>query len=183
MGQNRDELLDCAKFIEELKPRNVLEVGTQYGASFLVWCTLSTGIRVSVDMPNGVFGGIPMDTVRERDTLFQQRFQNVFFVEKDSHLQSTVEEVEGLFKGDLVDFLFIDADHTYDGVSSDYNMYKKFVRVGGYIGFHDINKIEECQVDRFWGELVGEKIEFNYHQSWVSWRTNIGGIGVIKHEG
>jgi len=182
MGQNKDELMECAKFVENLRPHNILEIGTQYGATLFVWCALSTGKRISVDMPNGVFGGIPIGTVQERDASFTARFENVFFVEKDSHSEETAEEVGKILNGELVDFLFIDADHTYEGVSKDYHMYKKFVRKGGYIGFHDINEIEECRVDKFWKELQGDKIEFNFHQSWVSWRTNIGGIGVIRNE-
>lgn len=35
------------------------------------------------------------------------------------------------------DVLFIDADHTYDGVRSDYLMYRHLVRRGGVVTFHD----------------------------------------------
>jgi hypothetical protein len=36
------------------------------------------------------------------------------------------------------DFLFIDGDHTYEGVEGDFEMYSPLVRRGGTIAFHDI---------------------------------------------
>ena len=182
IGQNKDEIIACAQFIESIKPQNILEIGSQFGGTFYIWCGLSSGTRISVDLPYGPFGGVTKEATNERNNIIKNRFNNVYFIEGDSHKQETVDSVSNILKEDKVDFLFIDADHTYEGVKSDYTLYKKFVKIGGYIGFHDINIIDECQVDRLWNELKGEKIEFNFHQSWVSWRTNIGGIGVIKNE-
>ena len=34
--------------------------------------------------------------------------------------------------------MFIDGDHSYDGVRSDYEMYAPLVRNGGLVAFHDI---------------------------------------------
>jgi cephalosporin hydroxylase len=38
-----------------------------------------------------------------------------------------------------IDILFIDGDHSYDGVLSDFNLYSGFVNNGGYIIFDDYN--------------------------------------------
>ncbi|MFD2879166.1 class I SAM-dependent methyltransferase [Paenibacillus rhizoplanae] len=38
-----------------------------------------------------------------------------------------------------MDLLFIDGDHSYGGVSSDYHMYRQLVSQGGIIAFHDIH--------------------------------------------
>ena len=50
----------------------------------------------------------------------------------------TVAEVRELLGGEPLDFLFIDGDHSYDGVRQDYESYAPLVRPGGLIGFHDI---------------------------------------------
>ena len=83
-----------------------------------------------------------------------------------------------LKEGEL-DFLFIDGDHTYEGVKKDYEDYKKYVKDGGWIGFHDIKNTEfhrnaNCRVDLLWNELEGEKIEF------IDNSSQYGGIGFIK---
>ncbi|MEO8732948.1 MAG: class I SAM-dependent methyltransferase, partial [Flavobacteriales bacterium] len=53
------------------------------------------------------------------------------------------------------DYLFIDGDHTYEGVKADYERYRPLVRPGGKIVFHDVveHRSSACQVDRFWREL------------------------------
>ena len=93
------------------------------------------------------------------------------------------EELKQLVKDKLdntkLDFLFIDGDHTYEGVKQDFEMYKEFVKPGGWIGFHDIKDTEfhrnaDCRVDILWNEIEGEKIEFLDNSS------SYGGIGFIK---
>jgi predicted O-methyltransferase YrrM len=49
-----------------------------------------------------------------------------------------LRKIEGILKGRKVDFLFIDADHSYEGVKKDFEMYSPLVRKGGIIAFHDI---------------------------------------------
>ena len=57
--------------------------------------------------------------------------------------------------GLAVDFLFIDGDHTYDGVSKDHETFAPLVRHGGLVGFHDIHPIDDglTEVPRYWREL------------------------------
>ena len=38
---------------------------------------------------------------------------------------------------DKIDILFIDGDHSLNGVIADYNLYKDLVNIGGYIVFDD----------------------------------------------
>ena len=39
------------------------------------------------------------------------------------------------------DFLFIDGDHSYEGVKADFEHWEQFVKVGGHIAFHDMVQI------------------------------------------
>ena len=53
-----------------------------------------------------------------------------------------------------MDFLFIDADHTAQGVRADYRLYSPLVRKGGMIAFHDIGiTLPEYGVRAVWQEL------------------------------
>ena len=52
--------------------------------------------------------------------------------------------------------MFIDGDHTYDGVKADFEMYSPLVRKGGLFALHDIclhPPVMDCHVDKFWAEL------------------------------
>ncbi len=54
----------------------------------------------------------------------------------DTGHRKTVLAVEKAVSGSA-DVLFIDADHTYGGVRSDYFTYRHLVRRGGVVAFHD----------------------------------------------
>lgn len=43
---------------------------------------------------------------------------------------------------ELVDFVFVDGDHSYAGVRGDVSIWLKHVRPGGIIAVHDYNKVE-----------------------------------------
>jgi predicted O-methyltransferase YrrM len=73
--------------------------------------------------------------------------------------------VEYLMKDGGFDLVFIDADHTYSGCKRDAILYKQYVKLGGYLLFHDtmhasmnhgVKRVawELKQDDRF--ELIGE---------------------------
>jgi predicted O-methyltransferase YrrM len=40
-------------------------------------------------------------------------------------------------KTNYVDMLFIDGDHSYDGVKADWNAYQRFLKAGSIVVFHD----------------------------------------------
>lgn len=79
-----------------------------------------------------------------------------------------------LLQGDPLDYLFIDADHTYDGVRQDFQAYGPLVRSGGLIAFHDIvthKKETQCEVERFWNEI---KRQYR-HQEFIEY-PSAGGL-------
>lgn len=179
MVQNHKEILDAAKFFKRLNVTNFMEIGTDQGGSFAIWSKLSNdGIRISVDMPHGEFGRADYDEY-ERDEYLRSLGSNVTMLWGSSHEQEMLEKVEETLNGELLDFLFIDGDHTYEGVKQDYEMYRHLVKPGGWVGFHDTKDTEfhrnaNCRVDQLWSELEGQKIDF------LDNRSSFGGIGFIK---
>ena len=74
------------------------------------------------------------------------------------------------------DFLFIDGDHTYEGVKTDFEMYSPLVRQGGLVALHDICKHPpemDCHVDQCWRELRQK-----YKTSEFIENPNQGGFGI-----
>jgi len=51
------------------------------------------------------------------------------------------------------DLIFIDADHTYEGVKSDFNNYLPMLSKRGVIGFHDVECPDWMGINKFWNEL------------------------------
>jgi predicted O-methyltransferase YrrM len=72
--------------------------------------------------------------------------------------------VRAALDGRALDVLFIDGDHSYEGVKRDWELYSPLVRAGGLIGLHDIQEDYATsrgtqtaaisgEVPRFWREL------------------------------
>lgn len=183
--QNPVEIYEFAKFYQELNCKNVLEIGTFFGGTFYLLCKLSQddGKKISVDFPVDGYPGA--NAVQEHLSVIIPRVKrfakNVDVLTMDSHLPETLSAVENILAGEELDFIFIDGDHTYEGVKQDYEMYKHLVKDGGYIAFHDINKENRtlsamCTVDILWQELLQDPdiktFEFN--------QKSAGGIGVVQ---
>lgn len=182
--QKPDEFRQLMELCLKKKHETVLEIGSGRGGTLWAWSHLPNNRTViSVDMPGGDFGGGLMETDKERIENWMDKDKNTFLCSADSHLDSTYNEVyETLHKyGDgLVDILFIDGDHSYDGVRKDFVNYQRFVRKGGLIIFHDTCSHTEtaplCQVDKFWNEIKDMFDTESFHSEPLNW----GGISVIK---
>jgi cephalosporin hydroxylase len=164
--QSRWEMARLLDEVGRLRPRTMLEIGTANGGSLFAlarYCAPDARI-ISVDLPNGKFGGgypawkIPLYKS------FAGRGQRLDLIRADSHSPETLEMVKGRLHGELLDFMFIDGDHTYEGVRRDLELYEQLVRPGGIIAFHDIVPLEgdfakgindPGDVPRFWAELKG----------------------------
>jgi len=138
--QVRSEITALLDIVRDLKPCVVLEIGTAKGGTlFLLTRVVPDGARlVSVDLPGGLLGGGYPESMLKLMSAFAVGNQEIRFIRSDSHAGETRKMVEEACGHRPVDFLFIDGDHSYEGVKKDYEMYSSLVRNGGIIAFHDI---------------------------------------------
>jgi cephalosporin hydroxylase len=178
--QNYNEIYPAVEFLLKQNITNFLEIGTNQGGTFYCWtCISNHGIRISVDIPHGNFSAHEFDEIK-RNKILSGYPGYCHFISGDSHEKSTLVEVENLLKGEKLDFIFIDGDHTEEGVTQDFLMYKDLVKDGGWIGFHDIKSsyfhhTNNCFVDKLWSKLNGDKVEF------IDNSNGFGGIGLIQN--
>jgi len=172
MIQNMYEIFHGANFIKEKNLNNFMEIGTDRGGTFLIWSKITNpnGLKISVDLP--------LFDISLRNERMKKLGDKVIIIEEDSHEERCRNLISDSLNGELLDFLFIDGDHSYLGVKLDFYMYKDFVKPGGWIGFHDIKSTKHHHdtgifVDKFWEEL-------NYKKYWFLSGTNWGGIGFIQ---
>ena len=160
--QSRFELRELAEVVRARAPKVVLELGTARGGTFFVLTQVAApdATLVSIDLPSGIGGsGYPAwknDIFRS----FATDQQTVHLVRADSHSPATMARCRQILRDRPIDVLFIDADHSYDGVRTDYELYAPLVRPGGLICMHDVipNPFNEAiEVDRFWTEIAGER--------------------------
>lgn len=183
--QQKDEILTFVEFLQNFELKNVLEVGTQDGGTFLLWSKLSKpdGIKITLDLPNGPYStrGLSEEDISKRDTFLQSLGPNVHVLNMNSHDATTIAKVKHLLHGEKLDLLFIDGDHRYEGVALDFSNYQQFVKPGGIIAFHDIAESEwhisvGCFVFLLWARLktiFHVTYEFGPYENW-------GGIGALQ---
>ena len=180
-AQVKDEILGLLKIVSRMKPRVILEIGTANGGTLFLFTrvALEDAIIISIDLPGGKFGG---GYRKWRELLYKSfilQGQKIHLLRTDSHKRETLEQVGVILDGREIDFLFIDGDHSYEGVKKDFEMYSSLVKKGGIIAFHDIVVHPPeigCEVSKFWTEIRGshksEEIVKERSQNWA-------GIGVV----
>lgn len=186
--QKRAELSSLISLLKRRKLRSIVEIGTAKGGTLYVWCRVAEpdALIVSIDLPGGPFGG--GYTLKDMKTFrsYKRKHQKLCFLRLDSHKQTTVKELKQKLKGQEIDLLFIDGDHTYSGVKKDFQLYAPLVKRNGLVVLHDIlyhPEVPQCKVNKFWNEL---KRRFTYKEfkkpkenwGWGQW----GGIGVIYYK-
>lgn len=171
--QQPQEILELITLISKRAPNSVLEIGTANGGSLFLFCRAATdnATVVSIDLPAGINGG---GYPKWKSTLYQKlakQTQQLHLLRNDSHLESTQKQVSTLTPTGKFDMIMIDADHSYEGVKMDFNLYSELVSDGGVIVLHDIikNRFDpSIQVDRFWDEVkktyTTQEIIFNEEQ-------------------
>ena len=107
----------------------------------------------------------------------------MYLIRGDSHDSRTLERVKKILGGEELDFLFIDGDHTYEGVRRDFEMYSPLVRRGGVVAFHDIvphdrahDPYGQVGVPKFWSEI---KSRYRHLEIVKDWSQGWAGIGVL----
>ena len=175
--QQREEILALANAVKAIKPATILEIGTCNGGTLFIWSNLASECVITCDLNRS----------KIRDELYRSfpppdSGCEVTSLAGDSHRQEFFEKVKQSLNGRTVDFLFIDGDHTEEGVRSDYNMYSPLVRSGGIIAFHDIlekQPVPGNQVYYFWKEI---KKSTNTEEFVKDYDQTGFGIGIIHVE-
>jgi predicted O-methyltransferase YrrM len=176
--QDRAEFLEFAQLIAAQRPKNVLEIGTFRGGTLFVLARLShpDATLISLDLPDSGFGSFSRKLQEPLFRSFTRSRQRLLLLREDSHSEETRSRVAKTLNAPL-DLLFIDGDHSYPGVKSDYEMYSPLVREAGIIAFHDIaNTLTDYGVGRFWNEV---KNSFKYREIVNLSAAEAPGIGVL----
>lgn len=162
--QVRTELAKLHEVLEEREINTVVEIGVSDGGSLYTFCRGIEGEEtvIGIDLPGGEYGGGFPPAKIKFFNLFMKGDQPIL-IRGNSHRNSIKKSLSEALNDHSIDFLFIDGDHTYDGVRQDYEMYAPLVRDGGVIAMDDIHTHERDYFDQnsigvneFWSEIKTE---------------------------
>lgn len=169
------EITRLARTVAALKPKIILEIGTARGGTLLIWSSIASEEVITCDLEHSaaqkpLLEALPPPGSKCRVTL----------VTGNSHDAAFKQRVAHALHGRKADFIFIDGDHTVEGVTADYNDYQEFVRPGGIIAFHDIVESQPLvtnQVYHLWKTIKPNAVT----EEFVNDPKQCGfGIGIIR---
>jgi cephalosporin hydroxylase len=157
-AQKHAELTGLVEHVLARQPRVVVEIGTMSGGTLRAWCECAAddALIVSIDLPNGRWGGGYHERDVPRLRGYARDGQRVELIAGDSHHPGIRAKLVKVLDGAPIDFLFVDGDHTYPGVKADFKDYAPLVRAGGWIAFHDVldhPQVPDCDVSVLWDEI------------------------------
>lgn len=168
--QIRDEwewLIDTA--IGHRKNMNILEIGCYDGGSSLYLSNFAKNM-ITIDNHN------PCRFDVEKITSSSD--VNYLYRGGDSHSPDQT----ALFSTYDWDFVFIDGDHSYDGVKADFYNVLPHLKKGTPVAFHDIvvsdsHRSQGCFVGEFWEDLKQTFKAFKFEEFKTT--TDWAGIGIV----
>ena len=129
--QRKHEFCEFIYFLNNKNIRTVLEIGTADSRTHLLLSELinskKTMIAVDLELRNRLF----LKLINSNQDLR-------IGIKGSSHSDKTIQQLASALGNKQIDLLFIDGDHSYEGVKKDFEIYQSFVANNGIIAFHDI---------------------------------------------
>ena len=180
LAQEHNELKSLSERVMLHNPKVIVEIGTWNGGTFFVWSRIFPNANkiISIDLPDGQYGG-GYDVKRIkffREFISDRTNTAMHFIRGDSKSLDSVSGLKKILGDDKIDFLYLDGDHTYEGIKKDFEIYKDLMSDDGLIGFHDINTFKDGhEVHRYWNEI---KDGFKYEE-FIKPGSRIMGNGLL----
>ena len=182
-NQHWSELSELLHILRELHPERIMEIGMDKGGTMALWSQIADADACLIGLDIKIGTGV--------EALIKSKLkvsQTLLLIESDSHAAAAKQRVLEALGGNQLDFLFIDGDHSYEGVKQDLENFSSLVRPGGLIALHDIvpdyhvrfgiqTDHDAGGVHQFWREISRS---FPHYEFVENTAQDGYGIGVIR---
>jgi hypothetical protein len=142
--------------VDLVRPRAVVELGTQWGVSFCAFCQAVEALKLAArcsaidlwtgDAHSGSYGPDVLADLSDHRAKHYSQFSEL--------IQLRFEEAVRRFEDGSVDLLHIDGLHSYDAVKSDFETWLPKMSARGVILFHDTVEVDRgFGVKQLWSEV------------------------------
>lgn len=143
ISQYDDEFYPLLQIFKNKNPISILEIGTHHGGTLYHWITKAPNEAniIAIDDQH-----INIDLYEE----WENKRVYTWPLKADSKSEHALDVAK---RFPPYDWIFIDGDHSYEGVTSDWENYMPMLNENGIIVFHDITPHSNREVDKFWREV------------------------------
>lgn len=164
--------------VTALRPKLLVELGTQHGLSFFTFCQAMKenavdGLCYAVDTFEGDAhtGGNDSEVFKAVESYNRLNYHGFAYL-----LPMYFNDALKHFTESTIDLLHIDGLHTYDAVKEDFTTWYPKVKPGGIVLFHDIRaRLLDFGAWKYWDELEASHETFAFNHGF--------GLGVLRKPG
>ena len=167
------QLLGLCNLIEVLSlsfkdNTTMIEIGSYMGESTMLFASSKMFSKIYTIEPHSGTeihideNDYDWDIIKQEYKINTRHFDNI------THIEDYSYNVVNQFKDESIDFIYIDANHSYESVKKDLELYLPKLKQNGWIGGHDYNK-------KYWPgviQAVNENLGIPEHTfkdfSWLS---------------
>ena len=150
-------LHDIASSYPEHQTVTYVEVGCYAGGSACLMLQRPNTNVISIDLGHPIH-----ESVVHANVLKLNKHSNSYnYLEGNSQTYEMVDRLKELTNE--IDILFIDGDHSYQGVINDFMLYEGLVKKGGYIVFDDYNDAQHSPAVKPAVDDIISSIELTYN--------------------
>ncbi len=171
ISQYKNEFTELLKLFKLASPHHILELGTHYGGTLYQWIKHTQhGDRI-----------VTIDDYQLNESMYSRwnnKGQDLRVIKGKTQDKKVIDAARNFGP---YDFIFIDADHSYDVVKRDWEEYGAMTNPhkNSLVAFHDIMPHPNTEVDKLWSEI---KNDYTYWE-FTSVENQYGcGIGVLLIE-
>jgi predicted O-methyltransferase YrrM len=155
------------RICEKFDIKNYMEIGVHNGSSMSYIVRHSSpkkciGVDLWEDFKQRCYAKDKLSMQRTANNINKNNISNsrIHLIKSDSTSQKTLENVTKILGNELLDLLFVDGDHSYEGIKNDIEKYSGLIKPGGFLVVDDYNQKLYPQIVRYMDEFLSKNPSF-----------------------